>query len=602
MVDSPDETHLLLAPAPLPGRDAWEQAATAVLTRMGRARPGVLTAEMLGRRTVDEVQISPLGTGVRSVPDPGSEPYLRGTPARLNTTGWDVRTRVIDPDPSRAAAAAVEDLAAGGTSLWITVGGGGTTVEELPEVLDEVYLDLAPVVLETAGDVTGLEAASALAGLLVRTENRHPAHNLGADPIGRAVGGPTPPDLSELAEIASLARDLRVRAGVVDSTVAHQSGAAEIGELGYSLAVGVAYLREMVGSGIPVDDALGLLEFRYAATGDQFLTIAKLRAARQVWHRVAELSGASPAAGAQAQHAVTSWPMLTRYDPWTNLLRTTIAAFAAGVGGAAAITVLPFDAGLGLPQSLGRRLARNISALLTDESHVAAAIDPAGGASAVEMLTADLAAGGWAEFQLIEAAGGVVAALADGSIGRRWDRTATERRRRIATRSQPITGISEFPLQGEALLPRQAYPHPEPSGWAADFESMRDAPAPAGVFLATMGPIAAHTARAAFVANALAAGGVPSVAGGPNNSVTELLSRYDGSAVVCIAGADRAYLADGPALAAALRSAGARWIILAGRLTPEMAQLVDDSIAAGDDVVSFLRRTREQLSVPVGAR
>ena len=99
--------------------------------------------------------------------------------------------------------------------------------------------------------------------------------------------------------------------------------------------------------------------------------------------------------------------MMTRYDPWVNLLRTTVAAFAAGVGGADAVTVLPFDTRLGVPDALGRRMARNISSLLISESHVAAVHDPAAGAHAVEMLTAELAEAGWAEFQRIEAAGGI---------------------------------------------------------------------------------------------------------------------------------------------------------------------------------------------------
>ncbi len=593
---SNDQGHLALATGEPPGPTDWERAAGAVLTKLGRARPGVAVPDLLAGTTIDGVTVAALGTGVTVVSDPGCAPYVRGTAARLRAADWDVRTRVVDPDPRRAAASAIDDLANGGTSLWITVGGNGTRVDDLPLVLDEVYLDLAPVIVQATGDAPTLEAAWALSELLLRTDGVHPATNLGADPLGRAVRTDIAPVAGELPEIVELALRSGVRAVVVDATVAHEAGAAEVGELGYGVAVGVAYLREIVGAGVPIDRALSMMEFRYAATADQFLTMAKFRAARLLWYRVAELSGASSAAAGQAQHAVTSWPMMTRYDPWTNLLRTTLAAFSAGVGGAAAVTVHPFDAALGVPEYLGRRLARNTSTLLLAESHIGAALDPVGGAPAVEALTAELAAAGWAEFQQIEAAGGVAAALADRSLPHRWARTAGERRNRTAFRLQPVIGVSEFPDRGELLLSRSPYPIPEPLGWAAEFEAMRDQPTPGRLLIATLGSLASATPRAAFAANALAAGAIDTVTVGPNESVDELMAGYDGSAVVCLAAADATYLADGPAAVWALRTAGARWVILAGAPRPEMEQLVDDSIAAGDDVVAFLHRTRDQLS------
>ena len=111
--------------------------------------------------------------------------------------------------------------------------------------------------------------------------------------------------------------------------------------------------------------------------------------------------------------------MMTRRDPYVNMLRTTIAAFAAGVAGADSVTVLPFDAAIGIPEAMGRRIARNTQALLLEESHVAAVIDPAGGSWYVESLTDSLAHAGWAEFQAIEEAGGLPKALADGVVDER---------------------------------------------------------------------------------------------------------------------------------------------------------------------------------------
>src|SRR5690606_8470929 len=256
-------------------------------------------------------------------------------------------------------------------------------------------------------------------------------------------------------------------------------------------------------AGFTLDEAAAQLEFRYAATDEQFPTIAKLRAARALWNRVAELSGIGEAARAQRQHVVTSRPMMARYDTYTNMLRTTVAAFAAGVGGADAVTVMPFDEPLGLPTPFSRRIARNTSALLIHESHVAKVIDPAGGAYAVEKLTDDLAMASWALFTeldgLDELEGVNDLAAAAERIEPLIEAVRQERAAQIARRERPITGVSEFPNLGETLPERRPYPvAPEVHRYAGEFEAMRDHPAVQPVFLATMGPIAAHTARATF--------------------------------------------------------------------------------------------------------
>ncbi|MFE3938132.1 methylmalonyl-CoA mutase family protein, partial [Streptomyces goshikiensis] len=234
-----------------------------------------------------------------------------------------------------------------------------------------------------------------------------PRASRGADPLGHEA---RTGEVLDLAEAAALARETaaawpHVRALTVDALPYHEAGGSAAEELGLSLATGVAYLRALEGGGLGVEAALGQLEFRYAATADQFLTIAKLRAARRLWARVAEACGA-PEAGAQRQHAVTSPVMMTRRDPWVNMLRTTVACMAAGVGGADSVTVLPFDNELGLPDAFARRIARNTSTILLEESHLARVIDPAGGSYYVEQLTTELAGAAWEFFQTVEKAGG----------------------------------------------------------------------------------------------------------------------------------------------------------------------------------------------------
>ena len=332
--------------------------------------------------------------------------------------------------------------------------------------------------------------------------------------------------------MARLALDAGVAAVVIDASAVHDRGASEAQELGWSMAAAARVLRVLEQAGIPVAESAGLVEFRYAATDEQLVTIAKLRAARLLWVRVLELSGAPAEARlGQRQHAVTSRPMMSKYDPWVNMVRSTVAAFAATVGGADAVTVQPFDRPLGRPDAFGRRVARNQMALLLDESHVGTVTDPAGGAWAVERLTHDLAAAAWEFLQALEGGASLDDALAA---------TSAERDRQVATRQRPITGLTEFPNLSEAL-PERADEPDDVRRYGAAFEALRDEPAASPVFLATMGSVAAHTARATFAANLFGAGGVDVVTAGPTNDADGVLAAYAGQPVVCLTGPDAAY-------------------------------------------------------------
>ncbi len=582
-------------------REAWEKATAAVLRKTRRLAEDTSDTDVwdvLTTRTLDGIAVTPLGTpeltaDLPSAGLPGQSPFTRGATAARENRAWDVRGWFTDPDAERTAADVVTDLENGVNSLWLTVGDDGVPTASLATVLEPVFVDLAPVVVQDPHDP--LAAAQALAAVLDdKAVQAHGGTNLGADPIGNALRGRGQTDPAVAVEVARLAAPLGVRAIVVDGTAVHDAGASDVQELAYLLAAGAAYLRLLVDAGFSVDEAAGLLEFRIAATDEQLPTIAKLRAARRTWARVAELSGVAEEARGQLQHAVTSRPMMTTFDPYVNMLRTTVAAFAAGVGGAASVTVLPFDEPLGLPEAFSRRIARNTSSLLISESHVATVTDPAGGSHVVEQLTDDLARAAWAAFGALEEAGGVLDALDDIRAG--IERTVSERSLEIATRQRPLTGVSEFPNLEEELPERRPYASaPVVHRYAHEYEQMRHDRAETPVFLATMGPIAAHTARATFAANLFAAGGVDTVVAGATAGVDEVLAAYDGSPVVCLAGPDTAYAEWGADLVPALREAGARHVIVAGKEKVATEIGADDSAAMGLDALAFLRRTREEL-------
>ena len=178
---------------------------------------------------------------------------------------------------------------------------------------------------------------------------------------------------------------------------------------------------------------------------------------RRVWARVGEACGVAEDQRGVRTHAVTSLRMFTREDPWVNVLRSTLAAFGASVGGADAITVLPYDTVLGLPERLGRRLARNTQILLADESNVGRVTDPGGGSWYLESLTDQIADAVWSRFQEVERAGGAVRALADGLV-HGWVERGRRRARagEIVTRRRPITGVSMFPGRARSPPVRRA--------------------------------------------------------------------------------------------------------------------------------------------------
>jgi methylmalonyl-CoA mutase len=606
MVSDPGVVPVLLAENLDVDVAEWEKATAAVLRKSKRLADDAPDSDVwsvLAHQTLDGITVTPLGT-----PDltddladpglPGQAPFTRGASATRELDGWDIRSWFTDPDVDVTADHVVTDIENGVNSLWLAVGDGAIPADALGRILEPVFVDLAPVVLD-APDAP-LDAARALDAVIAdKSVNPAPGTNYGADPIGAAVRtsgrGAGETDLSVAADVVQLASARGARGIVVDATAVHDAGASDVQELAYSLAAGAAYLRLLVGAGLTVDEAAEQIDFRYAATDEQFITIAKLRAARRLWNRVAELSGVTTGARGQRQHAVTSRPMMSAYDPYVNMVRTTIAAFAAGVGGAEAVTVLPFDEPLGLPEAFSRRIARNTSSLLISESHVAVVADPAGGSHVVEKLTDDLARAAWTMFGELDAEG-IVDAASGGSLSDRITSTVDTRAREVATRTRPLTGLTEFPNLHEERPERRPYGRaPVVHRYGEAFEQMRDDRAATPVFLATMGRIAQHTARATFTANLFASGGIDTVTAGATEGVDDVVSAYREAGdlpVVCLAGPDSAYESWGSDLVAALREAGARHVIVAGRADVG----ADDAAAAGLDALDFLRRTREVLS------
>ncbi|TFV60676.1 methylmalonyl-CoA mutase small subunit [Mycobacterium sp. PS03-16] len=574
------------------GREQWRSAVAGVLAKSTRQDPADLPAEperLLDSPTYEGFPIRPLYTSLDEVaepPLPGSWPFVRGGDALRDVkSGWKVAEAF--PGPGGAAAdangAVLLALTEGVSALMLRVGGeGGLPATGLDRVLEGVFLDLVPVQLDAGADL--LAAGGALLDLLTGLDDDQRTRlsiDLGADPLTAPLSERAAPEAADVVTLARRAAGFggHVRAITVDGPALHNRGANVTWELGGAIAAGVSYLRLLVEAGFSAADALAQISFRFAADDDQFTTIAKLRAARRLWARVAEVVGA-PDAGAATVHVVSSLPMMTQRDPWVNMLRTTLAAFSAGVGGADTVLVHPFDAAIpggypGTSRAFAHRIARNTQLLLLEESHIGRVLDPAGGSWFVEDLTAQLAEQAWQHFREIESRGG----FADSReyVAAQVAEVAARRADDIAHRRTALTGVNEYPNLGEEPLPAgEAFA--AVARYATGFEALRDRSdaflartgARPRVLLLPLGPLAEHNIRATFAANLLAAGGIEAVNPGPLEAggVAAAVTEAGTPAIAVICGTDVRYSSEGSAVVAAARDAGVGQVCLAG---PEKA-------------------------------
>ena len=618
---------------PAQGRARWRTAVAGVLAKSTRRDAKDLEAlgpepeRLLDSPTYEGFAIRPLYTALDELPEPplpGEWPYLRGGDALRDVkSGWKVAealpaNRVAGVAAEDVNAAVLAGLAEGVSALLIRVGESGVAPGQLEKVLDGVYLSMAPVILDAGADY--LAACDALLAVVAEVEPDQRATlsvDLGADPLTASLSDRPTPAIQEVVGVAKqVAGSHGVRAITVDGPAFHNLGANATWELAGSVAAAVAYLRVLTASGLPVAQALRQISFRLAADDDQFMTVAKVRALRQLWARVAEVVG-QPESGAAVVHAETSLPMMTQRDPWVNMLRTTLAAFGAGVGGADTVLVFPFDVAIpggfpGMATSFARRMARNIQLLLLEESHVGRILDPAGGSWFVEDLTEQLARQSWQHFQSIEKHGGFVDArdyIAD-QIGE----IAALRTDDIAHRRTTITGVNEYPNLGEPALPQNDSQHsPLAAGnlvrYAAAFETLRDRSdaylARTGsrpqALLLPLGPLAEHNIRATFAANLLASGGIEAVNPGTVDAdgVAKAVADAGSPTVAVICGTDGRYGTEAAAIVEAARREGISHVCLAGPhkavAETDPKQQPDEFLTAKIDAVEALSSLLSRL-------
>ncbi len=639
-----------IAAFPPADRDRWK--ADVERSLKGRAFDAALVS-----RTPEGLAIDPLYTrsdrpAHADTEAPGVAPFVRGWPGLDGAPrlGWTRGVEIDHPDTRSAHRDLIADLEGGAERALIRVVSARTalamsashadalaasarggvwidTPDDLAAVLDEVQWPLAPVAVIAPPEAaftaqlfnmcTGLRAAGG------------PGLGARVDLIAIAETGVTPDawlapyrdlivaDARRTQDAATPHADARPL--WINTAALRCAGGHMAHELAAALGAFIAAVRALEPAGLTAAEVLRATEFHLSTGNDFFGEIAKLRAFRRAFALVLDTLGLADRAVDVLVSASTAEDTLSRRDVHVNLLRTTAQATAAAIGGADAVMVRPFDARLGSDSPLGRRLARNLHALLAEESDIALVADPAGGSFYLEHRTEQLAETAWQQFTAWEATGGVIAAYTSGALSQAIDVTWQARAARLRTRKEPVLGVSVFPLATDSARQTPADVTAFIAAWRArtgvapaaapasagavhyldaDFDTLRrrtDALAATGttpaVFGVTIGPLAEHAARLDWIRDLVAVAGLRLHVVDTANDMAAAM-QTSGAATAIVIAADARHGEEATATVTALRTAGISDIIVAGRPAAHEATLraagVTHFIYAGMDVIPWL--------------
>ena len=431
---------------------------------MGR-NPGAGSAQQPEHRTLEGLAIRALYAS-QPCSDreaggfPGAAPYVRGTRATRDPQcpWWNVALLPTDT-PEAVNAAALEELEGGASGLQLPPTAARWSEAQLARALEGVLL--TGIALHGAG-------AGSSAALADRLSTR--ARAVGADMEGWCLGvDPLRARATECGRAIEATEGSRARALIADATAFHEAGAHAALEIGLLLATSAQALRAGEASGNSPQRVFESLLWRLPMERDFFGGVVKLRAARLAWSALAKACAVIDIP-APFLHAGGSRRTLTLRDPHTNLVRATVQAAAAAVGGADAISLPAFDAGYGAGSALGRRLARNIALVVEHEARLLDVQDPVGGSEHAELRTRELAEAAWEEFRGLERAGGLAAMLADGRLRTRLDAEWERRSARLASGEEVVVGVNLHPAPPQerpAATPSEPWGLPRHSEEAA---------------------------------------------------------------------------------------------------------------------------------------
>lgn len=606
--------------------------------------------DTLVTQTSEGLQLQPLySADEQQRADPGSGDRRRGTAA--SGGAWHILERAQHPNPQQANQALLHGLSRGATALQLILqpdafepspGVRAVNADDVATLLNGVLVDALPILLDAGAHASAYgDAVIALAQTTAADCSSLQLY-IACDPAAALARDGSLPGASEEIYLVAAKQAKRLinsspksRALAADGRVYHAAGASDAQELAAVLSAALEHLRALESEGLGTAESAQQILFRLALDADVFAGAVKQRALRVLWSNICTACGDATAADSFELHAETATRMLHRFDPWVNQLRSTAATLAAALGGAQFVSVHGYDESDALPCKLATRCARNNQLILQQESQLYAVADPLGGSGFAESYTDQLVNAAWQELQQLEREGGIIASLKAGKLQARIDTVKKTRLAQIAKRRLPLTGVSEFPNlddkppSGETIdwpaelkaamaradtrlieLPDGAPAFAtalEPSVLGEQFDALRMAALAHGestsVALLTLGTQAQFTARATFMSNLLAAGGVRSVLSGelPSSSAAVAAWQQSNSKVAILCSSDEGYEALATDTAKALHEAGCQSIYLAGKAPALEAALAEAGVKGyavmGMDAVAYLQQIHAEIGV-----
>ena len=460
---------------------------------------------------------------------PGQYPYLRGIKKDDNT--WFIRQDIRVDDPAEANAKALDILNKGIDSLGFHVPAKALDTDFIRTLLKDICCECIELNFTTCQRHT-LQLAELLVAYF-KEKGYDPEKIQGSvnfDPISKMLQKGK--DLSGIvAKGAELVKVLapfpKFRCIAVNSLKLNNAGAYIYQELGYALVWGNYYLNALVEAGIPVDLAARKIKFNFGISSNYFMEIAKFRAARMLWADIVKAYGPTEECACKmVAHAETSTFNLTLFDAHVNLLRTQTEAMSAAIAGVNSITVTPFDKVYETPNEFSERIARNQQLLLKEEAHLNRIVDAAGGSYYIENLTVAIAQQAWNLFLETEDAGGMLAAIQQGTVQDTVNASNKARHEAVSKRKEILLGTNQYPNfseRAEGKMPvscccgcgghenEAAFASLNTDRAASEFEALRLQTEHSGkrpkAFMLTIGNLAMRQARAQFSCNFLACAG-----------------------------------------------------------------------------------------------
>ena len=463
---------------PIPDYTTWRDACIALLK-------GADFDRKMYTKTYEGITFSPMYFHADTEPIqptksfPGMGDYLRGVnPNGYVNAPWGIAQACDETFPAENNELLKHEIEKGSTIYNVKVdcatrkgkdareckhiGKGGvslTTLGDVESLLKDLKLDQYPLYVYTG------ESALPLLAMIVAAVKKNGGDVaklkgvIGANPIAEyAANGRLTQDLDKLFDEAATSAKWAVKNApavktiFVKSNVFSNGGANDIQEVAYTLATGVAYLRALLDRGLTIDEAASQIMFSFSMGANFFMQIAKLRAVRPIWAQIVKAFGGNAESQKMHIHGRPAKFFKTVYDPYVNMLRDTTELFSGVVGGVDSFENSTFDEPVRKGDEFSRRIARNMQIILQEEFGLLQPIDPAGGSWAVENLTKEIKEKIWAEFQVIEGKGGIVAALKEGYPQDQIAAILAARFKAAETRKDRIVGNNMYPNMTEERI------------------------------------------------------------------------------------------------------------------------------------------------------